>query len=412
MRSKLLSAKFLSLATTTSAAFLALVLALPAAPASAATITYSDPNCADFVLSGPAGARTLTCVKLACAATATPGAPGINDAVTLSVACTPSATQWSWALLGGDAGCPTTFSTSNQTALAAPGQPRSCIYRATSSSGQLSGIADITVSWTNVPPPPPTGCSITRTPSSGNLPSAGGAISVAGACTGGGAVTSWAWQKNGVAWQTGQNQTDTLPANTGASALTTTYTLTACNGPSCAGPVQTTFSVAGVAAGYCASTTPPLSGVQSGELPYAQGAALYTINNGGMPSQSGFYATMTVPANANFTTGMKIGQINVVEYQDGAPSVREVTLSTQPCDFRPNTDLTGVNAPMRRAYGVPGGAASPQYTLALAGAALGLPQLVPGSTYYINLRNYDPTIFIWTCQTTDCNAKIEMNIIP
>ena len=49
-----------------------------------------------------------------------------------------------------------------------------------------------------------------------------------------------------------QNQTDTLPGNTGAAPVTTTYTLTACNAGGCAAPVQTTFTVAGTTpVGFC-----------------------------------------------------------------------------------------------------------------------------------------------------------------
>lgn len=394
MRSNLLSAKLLSLATMTSATFLALVLALPVAPARAATITYSDPNCADFVLSGPAGARTLTCVKLACAATATPATPGINDAVTLSVACTPSATQYSWALLGGDAGCSTTFSTNSQAAIGAPGTPRSCIYRATSSSGQLSGVADITVNWTNAPPPPPTGCSITRTPASGSLTSAGGPISVAGACSGGGAVTSWAWQKNGVAWQTGQNQSDTLPANTGAAAVTTTYTLTACNGPSCAAPVQATFSVAGVVAGFCGQ----YNNVISADLAWVNNAQVRTDLAGGLKPDGVFVVKIDVSAGQ--VVKGAAGSFNSAEY-GGNPTQGQLTVSTQPCDFR-NKDATGANGPFIVTNG--------QSLNYIFDTGTPLPKLAPGATYYVNVRNWDANQFIYGCTAFECNRLLELKL--
>ena len=44
----------------------AMLIAATAPSATAATLTYNDPNCAGFQITGSGGSFTLTCAKLQC----------------------------------------------------------------------------------------------------------------------------------------------------------------------------------------------------------------------------------------------------------------------------------------------------------------------------------------------------------
>ena len=59
-----------------------------------------------------------------------------------------------------------------------------------------------------------------------------------------GGVTYW-WNKNGDPWNSGNILTDTLPANSLTTAVTTTYQVYVCNGSACAGFAPVTATVPG-----------------------------------------------------------------------------------------------------------------------------------------------------------------------
>jgi hypothetical protein len=369
-------------------------------PAHAATITISDPSCLDFTLSGTAGDRTLTCVKQGCTATASPSEPGLNDPVTLGVTCTPTARQFTWQLLGDNPnGCPLppqTSTTVSTQQLAAPGTLRNCVYRVTATNGAFTATSDVAVNWTNQPPPaPPSGCTIGRTPASGNVSNAGGGVSLSGTCSGGGPVTVWGWRKNGNSWQAVQNPTDTLPANTAATAVTTTYTLTACNTGGCAAPAQTTFTVAGTTpVGFCNQ----YPNVIIGDLPWVNNASLRTDTLGGLKSDGVFVAKVVVSAGQ--VAKDPAGGFFSVEY-GGSPTFGEMTVSLQPCDFRVPGDSSGVNGPIMRTYG--------QSLGQNFGTGTPLPRLAPGATYFVNIRHQDPLVG-GTCGAFECNRLLEMKL--
>lgn len=373
---------------------------VPATHASAATITITDPSCLDFVLSGVAGERTLTCVKQGCTATASPSEPGLGDPVTLSVTCTPTARQFTWQLLGDNAtNCPLPPQTSTIAStlqLSAPGVVRNCVYRVTATNGAFTAVSDVPVNWTNQPPPPPpSGCTIGRTPASGNVSNAGGSVALSGNCSGGGAVTVWGWKKNGNVWQSLQNPTDTLPANTGAAPVTTTYTLTACNSGGCAAPAQTTFTVAGTTpVGFCGQ----YPNVVIGDLPWVNNAQLNSNNLGGLKSDGVFVAKVVVAAGQ--VAKEPAGGFFSVEY-GGSPTFGEMTVSLQPCDFRVPGDSTGANGPIMRTYG--------QSLGQIFGTGAVPPRLAPGGTYYVNIRHFDPLIG-GTCGAFECNRLLEMKL--
>jgi hypothetical protein len=108
-----------------------------------------------------------------------------------------------------------------------------------------------------------------------------------------------------------------------------------------------------------------------------------------------FVAAQTMTAN--------IGTVNVAEYQ-GPPTARWLTLSRSPCDFR-DVDPTGANGPLGVGYGT---TAAVQFTV--AGTVAGVPRLVPGTPYYVNVRNYDFNRMGTSCLPgPTCDAVIAVN---
>jgi hypothetical protein len=137
----------------------------------------------------------------------------------------------------------------------------------------------------------------------------------------------------------------------------------------------------------------------------------YTNTNdpgGGFEGDAVLAARLVVPAAAAGTT--LPGLISVVEFVDG-PADRTITLSPSPCDFRgfvPGqflpTDPTGASSPLAWGYGM-----GPSMAIALAGMPVDAPRLVPGATYYVNVRNVAFVHGGATCGTPECNVRMTVN---
>lgn len=105
---------------------------------------------------------------------------------------------------------------------------------------------------------------------------------------------------------------------------------------------------------------------------------------------------------ANYSVPNAYIDATVAEWQ-GPPTYRQTTISAHPCDFRP-LDPTGLNGPLGSSGGT-----TPQIYVGI-GASAANPKIVPGVTYYLNIRN------TWidengqargSCQeNTNCNASI------
>jgi len=161
--------------------------------------------------------------------------------------------------------------------------------------------------------------------------------------------------------------------------------------------------------------TPPASGadfcggfsnVIRVDLTY--GGHFDTSANGGFPADAVVVGRIRVPANAAGTTSP--GVISVVEYID-PQAARIMTLSPSACDFRgfqvgayPPRDPSGANNPMAWGFGI-----NPNIFYALSGMQGNEPKLVPGQTYYVNLRNRDFNTGQGSCQTSNCNVRITVN---
>jgi hypothetical protein len=108
---------------------------------------------------------------------------------------------------------------------------------------------------------------------------------------------------------------------------------------------------------------------------------------------------LTVPGNA---TASQLGHATAAEWI-GPPTVREMTLSRSACDFRP-TDPTGFNGPLDRAN-----ATTTNIWLSL-GSPPGYPVLMPGETYYLNIRNLQSQTGTITCPQANqrCDAFVDV----
>jgi hypothetical protein len=127
-------------------------------------------------------------------------------------------------------------------------------------------------------------------------------------------------------------------------------------------------------------------------------------------------AKFTIPAGVGYGFGAS-GKVQVAEFGD-PPTWRQASLSTEPCDFRGVAngskdpfvrDVTGATAfPLQWATG---NTAVAEFTV--TGTAFFKPQLQPGQTYYLNVRNWNP----WgnggsgavSCNGPTCNAIISIN---
>jgi hypothetical protein len=377
---------------------------LAPAAAGAATLNLEIPSCSTLSLSGTSGSYVLSCAQQAmtCIAQAVPNNPQGGTTVNLAVSCNPAATSVSWQ---ASRDCTTPVAGSMGQATVSETSGRSCVYTATASNGTQSGSAAAPVVWQGAgTSAPPTGCSITRTPSSGNLPAAGGAVSLAAACSGGGAVTSWQWRKNATTgWSAQQNPTDTLPANTGSAGVTYTYGLTACSGGSCAAEVVTTFTVAGSGpVGFCSNYQDVV--IADANWP----GTIDTPNNGGVRPDTVYVVRFTVPANATMPSGQP-GLARAVEFM-GSPANRIMSLSPSPCDFRglqpyviPSPDPTGANRPMAWSSDQ-----TPNFGFALAGATGSMAKLTPGQTYYLNIRTIHGYNLLSSCTQSTCDMRISI----
>ncbi len=350
----------------------ALVASVPAF--AQAVITITGAGCTAWQLSGSPPSQTLNCItgspstgKPACQVQG-PSAGSVGTPIALVARCNPEATSFAWA--GGSCA-----GKSGMTCMASEALTGDVGYTVTGTNANGTGSAspNFVVGWTAAPPPPPTGCSIARNPSNGQLTTAGGAITVTGSCSG--TVTAWSWQRNGAAWGSNNaSQGETLPQNTLTSPVTYTYTLTACNGASCAAPTSTTFTVAGTGGGgggaiSCAgfSDTIVIDAVwNTSPIRYLSSNFPPGFHNG-----VALVVRFTVPPGSPNSTS--VGTIGSDEYYDG-PHYRSRALSTQSCDWTSASVLNvweGIGGTQRFSVGT----------------NFGYPVLVPGQTYYFNIKN-------------------------
>ncbi len=373
---------------------LAAGLAFPS-QATAASFTFNDPNCAAFTLSGTGGSYTIACTSLVCSLTATPATQLPNQSVALAANCVTPITAATWAVSGTGCTQPAPGTLGNATVT--ENGIRTCTYTVNASDGTNTGQGNVTVVWANTPPPAPTNCTISRTPVDGNLTTAGGAISASVTCTGGGPANTWTWRKNGTNYATTAGINDSLPANALTTPVTYTYDVVACNGPSCAAMVTTTFTVAGTAP---PSMCTQYQNVVNFDLPWGGYLDTHTLSPISFLANGVMVGKFTVPAT--WPTKTSTGTASAVEFID-AGTYRTFTLSTQACDFRTSIDSTGVSGPLWRVVDQ-----RPSVWFTVGGSVWYAAKLTAGQTYYVNIRNYDNAGNL-TCFTGTCNMRITLS---
>lgn len=361
------------------------------APTQAANITFSDPNCSSFSVTGTAPNFTLVCATLACSIAASPSSPTPTQNVQLTANCSPAATQVTWTLLSGS-GCPAVSSAgSNPTTLTAPGTAVSgCVYQVAALSGALAGQAQTTINWSNTPPAAPSGCTLGASTTS--LPIGGGSVVLTASCSGGGAPTSYAW--------TGGSLTPTTSTNVQSTSVTTTtiFSVTPSNAGGNGNTASVTVNVAGTSLGNCGqySNVLPIVNTTWGQAANWQSTASGNFGDG---NNTIWVFKLVVPPGTPISS--VTGRFTVSEF-NGPTTFRQMTISPTACDFRKNKDINGVTGPLAVSNGT---TASVSYAVVASPFLFGPAGLAAGGTYYINVRNWqlDPTPQN-SCLQTSCNA--------
>jgi hypothetical protein len=384
----------LILRTSAALASAAMVLSFAASPVHAANITLSDSNCDSFALSGNAPNQTLSCIVSNAPSGCTISGPTtgtLGTPITLTATCaTGSPNAWTWT--GGNCAGQTT-----QSCAAVESSAGQIPYSVTPRNNIGAGnTANTTVTWSNTPPAAPTGCSLGA--NNTNLPVGGGAVTLTATCTGGGAPTGYTWTASpaptsGFSANAGSGQTPTI-------AATTFFTVTPSNAGGNGNQATVSVNVAGTVVGFCNQYPTVLPMVN---VTWGQQATWHSMDIGNFGDNTVWLFKLVVPPGT--PPSSIIGRLTAFEYV-GPNTFRQLTISTQACDFR-QKDYTGVNGPLAVSNGT---TAEISYGVATP-FIFGPAGLSAGQTYYISVRNWqlDPTPQS-SCGLTSCNAG--MNDTP
>jgi hypothetical protein len=310
-----------------------------------------------------------------CAPTASDAIPYINTTITLFANCSGAPTSYTWTGCASTNGrCDTTSSVSGTVAYTVV---------ATNASGS-SAPAAVSVRWRDLPPPPV--CSLIV--STNTVPPVAGSLALLdAACSS--TPTGYAWSGCG-------SSSNLCPAQSSIAGAQT-YGVSGINAGGVGPAATTTLNWQG--------GTPPPPGL-CGQYPSYLfsdfgwvGAEIFSRDYTDAPgfAWNGVWVVkISIPVNA---TGTSQGNIEIAEF-GGPPTAREVTVSRVACDFRPD-DPTGNNGPFVRSEG---NSASIGFTLG-AGSG-GVPGLLPGVDYYVNIRN-------WQIQTSQisCDPSIRCDAL-
>ena len=377
MTKSLLRALCASLATATVFSF--------ATPASAATLTFTDNNCAGFSITGSAPNFTLVCQSLACTLSAVPAAPAPGQASTMTASCTGGgAVSYSnWTSVTGGA-CPLPVSgggaSATVTSASAVGP---CTYRVTGSDGALSGTATASVTWSSTPPSAPSGCTLTA--SSASL-AAAGSVTLTAACAGGGAPTSYAWSGAGTVTPTAAN------SQVVNVAATTTFSVTPSNGGGNGNSASATVTVGGGGSGIPATCT--VHGVTYNVLDVNAQNSIGTLPFSTRTISSGFNGSKVLIATLVPPAGVSTNTKTLAVYEYGAPSTsRQAWLARSPCDW------SGTGAYYQQTSG-------PVFNYTIGGADPSAVNMKVGETWYLIVVNQKPFFTGNSCSSGTCDVGI------
>ena len=306
-----------------------------------------------------------------CNVSANTTSPAPGSSLTLGANCANNPTSYLWV------GCTSTQSTCTTTRSTA-GTATYTLYTA-NAQGPGSPVT-VSIDWANPtpppPPPPPTAtipyCSVAG---ASKYPQIGSSDTLTASCTP--SATSFQWQQCNASLQgcssiAACSNSATCTVTSGSAGMLR-YIVTPANSYGTGPWVETGLEWQNSSAfgGFCSQ----YARVKQFSIPWGNTSRFNTADYGGFSPETVFVVQLAVPSTpASFPA---YGNSSFAEY-NGPPTLRHMTLSTTPCDFRP-PDPTGVNGPL----------VSTQGTATLINWNVGAPpvSLVPGSIYYFNVRN-------------------------
>jgi hypothetical protein len=319
--------------------------------ATAAHSTSFQMNCDSLTLTGTPPNQVLTCNI----GSAPPGGCSIQGStngligtpVALTAVCSSGTTPFTYAWSGGSAA-----SCGNTQACSVSDSATTTYSVAISNAqGAFTPSPTKTITWSNTPIGP-SGCAVNATPSS--LPVGGGTVNLSMDCSTGSGLS--------YSWTGGFAANATTQQVSGSVTATTTFTATASNG----GGSSTKSATVTVSSGGGGPTQ----------------CAGY-LNTNVYTATWPFSANGTVPMGpldagvVKFTTGSSTGNgsIQLSTAGNNAATTHDFALSTQACDFTGIKKYTGSGAPLFR--------------FTVSSTPGNYPNLLPNTTYYINIRNND-----------------------
>jgi hypothetical protein len=336
---------------------------------------------------GPVAAPTAMCSPTGggvgvpvCSPTKSNPFPYVGSTVTLFANCTGDPTGYVWT------GC----SSSGGRCMATSAVAGTLTYTVTASNGSGTGApSSLNVTWLNLPPPP--ACSMIVT--TNTVPPVAGSLALLdAACTN--LPTSYTWTN----CFSGTNICDTYGDTAGIKA----YSVSASNagGTSPSALVNIDWqSMPPVPPGFCGAF-PSYLFTDDGWAGTRLITSLFT-DPPGFAADGAWVVKFTVPPDASST---RLGRFDVAEYNGPATS-RHMTLSRVPCDFRA-VDPTGSNGPLAADFD-----SSVHINFQLGSSStIGVAGLVPGETYYVNVRNWQPETSSVSCTQARCDAFMDVTL--
>ena len=322
--------------------------------------------------SGGVGAGVPACIP-----TASNTFPYVGTSVTLFANCNGNPTSYVWT------GCSSTGG--RCTATSSVAGMLSYTVVASNASG-TSVPSSINVSWQSLPPPPMCNMIVTTN----TVPPVVGSLALLdAACSN--APTSYAW----TSCASGTGICNAYSNTTGVQ----TYSVAATNAGGTS-PVSSAsvdwLSMPPTPPGLC-SAFPSYLFTDDGWTSTRLITSEFT-DPPGFASDGVWVVKLTVPPGA---ASARLGSFSAAEY-NGPPTLRQMTLSTVPCDFR-SVDPTGSNGPLAESD-------SARILFALGGSTGGVPGLAPGETYYVNVRNWSDLTNSVSCLQSRCDAFMDISL--
>ncbi|MFO1396992.1 MAG: hypothetical protein U1F48_08010 [Burkholderiales bacterium] len=299
-----------------------------------------------------------------CTLSASAANPAAGTSIVLTAQCSGAPVSYAWI------GCDSDGATCTTTGTAAGPQSYTVIARNDAGPGVP---ATTSVAWQAAAGTPV--CTVTANATTLWL---GQTVLVQASCTNG--PVSYTWQNCASA--------DNVCLDTATTPGTVVYTVAAANALGPGAPASTSVTWRDPTdAGRCIQ----FPEVRIVTVPWGRLATLPADYGGNFTRGSVLAAGFTVPVAGTYSVSTLLASATNVQ---SLPVTQQATLSREKCDFRP-VDPAGVAGPIAAGVGHP----------AQVGGAVGT-ELVPGVTYYVNVRNYVPGVGA-TCGEAACNVQVD-----